>query len=109
MEVKIINVELEVKDANIKQSDGKGFRKYLSEGYHVVGRYDGFTQLKRVRMNTTIEQNDRIRIIDLRDALYSYYGTRRDHELIEKLTQDLAKDCVGLKLDSKGYWKLFRK
>ena len=109
MEVKIIFVELEVNDIQIEQSDAKGFRKHLSEGYHVVGRDGGFTQLKRVRINATIKHNERIRNIDLRDALCSYYGAMRNHELVNKLTQDLAKDCVRLKWDSNGYWKLFKK
>lgn len=109
MEVKIIKVELEVNNIEIEQSDAKGFRKNLSEGYHVVGREGGFTQLKRVRINATIKQNERIRVIDLKAALYAYYGGKREHELVDKITQDLDKDCVVLKRDSNGYWKLFKK
>lgn len=109
MEVKIIKVEFEVKNIEIEQSDAKGFRRYLSEGYHVVAREGGFTQLKRVRIIATINQNERIRVIDLRAALASYYGVKEYHELIEKITRDLAKDRVVLKWDSNGYWKLFKK
>lgn len=109
MEVKIIKVELEVKEIQIEQSDAKGFRKHLSEGYHVVGREGGFTQLKRVRIIAIINQNERIRVINLKAALYAYYGVKRDYELVYNITQDLDKDCVGLKGDSKGCWKLFKK
>ena len=75
----------------------------------MVGREGGFTQLKRARIIAIIKQNERIRVINLKPALYAYYGVKREYELVYNITQDLDKDCVGLKWDSNGYWKLFKK
>jgi len=106
MEAKVLSVICNAPEVIVSANDSKSFRKYLSEGFFVVHRDDGFHKLKKYEILVTIEYEGKQQVINLRQSLVRYYGKAKDYELVARFQNDLQKKRVILKRGSNGQWRI---
>ena len=109
MEARVITIVTDNPEVSISANDSKGFRRYLSEGFFVLNRKDGFYRLKKGGILATVEYNGKQKMVDLRKCLISYYGKFQEYELIEKFNNDLGNNRITIEVDSKGHFSIIEK
>jgi len=104
MEAKVIFVESYVPEVVIKQEDYKSFRRYLSEGFSVIKRKEGYYTLrKKGKILVTIEYDGKRKVVNFRKALLEMYGRAEEYNVIKKFKSDLLEGKVAIDVDSEGY------
>lgn len=110
MKIKILEIRLEEEEVKVRTSDYREFRKYLSKGFFVYDRDNGFYILKRgTKIWVTIVHNRSCSVIDIQKILSQYYKEENNKKLYNFFKRDLKKKKVELTLDSNGYCVLIEK
>ena len=109
MEARVLGIETDNPEVSVSANDSKSFRRYLSEGFYVLNRKDGFYRLKKGGILVTVEYNGKKRMVDFSKCLFAYYGKAKEYELIEKLKNDLGNDIITIEVDSKGHFSIIEK
>jgi len=110
MEAKVISMKTYTPEIIIKSDDSKGFRKYLSQGYFVFDKKNGYWILrKNTKIMVTIEYEGTRFTINLRSAFRRYYGEKVEQKWIELFQSDLEANKVMLKEGSNGNFSIVEK